>query len=140
MDRVEKCQVCEKDVKINKYNFGKCKNCGWIYDEYSIKYPNAINPPNFVSLNQARKYILQNKKFTPTYDEFIKLIKRGLDMSFSYNGKKYQIDKHENYTLWEIGTDDYQEYDEDNIYNKLSIDGILLKDIWQKVSKLQYEC
>lgn len=59
--------------------------------------------------------------------------------SFSYNGKTYQIDKHENYTLWEMGTDNYQEYDEGDLYDNLLINGIPLKDIWFKVTKLQYE-
>ena len=139
MVKNKKCDVCEKNLIIDKYGNGKCKNCGWNNDENALIYPNAVNPPNFFSLNEAKSYYLKNKKFMPTFERVISLVDRGIDINFKYNKSLFQLSKHNDYTFWEVDTDNYQSYDTiDEFRKKINIDGIRVEDLWDEVKKVDF--
>ncbi len=83
----KQCDVCENTLKIDAWGNGTCKKCGWNNDKYSTSYPNAINPPNFISLTQAKRYFKLGKSFLPTYSQFLNLVKRGFDFTFKFEKK-----------------------------------------------------
>ena len=135
------CDVCNNVIKIDAWGNGTCKKCGWNNDKYSSSYPNAINPPNFISLNQAKRYFKLGKSFLPTYPQFLNLVKRGFDFTFKFEGKKYQLSVHDDYTLWEIDTKNFVSYKTfAEFKSNFSIDGVAIKDNWDKIKSLQYDC
>lgn len=137
----KKCDVCNKDIFVDEWGNGRCKNCSWEQNADCLNYPNVTNPPNFVSLNRAKVLFKNNKPLLPTYKEMLHLVERGFDISFIYKKQKYQLDLHQTYTLWKVGTQEYIEYkDFHDLSRNLSINKILLKDIWQDVKSLKYEC
>lgn len=139
--KIEKrCSVCGSAIFVDKYGNGKCKNCNWWQDYESSKYPNAINPPNFTSLNHAKELWKNKKKFSPSLKDVLKLVERGFDISFVYEKKRYLLDKHDAYTCWEIDTDNYMEFKNiEDLVDNLKINGTLLKDCWGKVYQIRYE-
>ena len=118
------CDVCNLPIKVNKYGVGSCKNCGWNNDDNATKYPNAINPPNFVSLNEAKINYKNKIKYKPTFERIIELIDRGLD-----------------FTIWKIDTKIYQSYKNlEEFKNKVNIDNIPLKELWKNIKFIKYDC
>lgn len=53
---LRKCCCCEKYmVPVNSFHW-KCKECGWIDDEFQNVHPDSTEGPNPISLNEARKW------------------------------------------------------------------------------------
>ena len=52
--KIKQCDVCGKDIKIDNYENGKCKNCGWIDSENSFNHPSEVKYPNITSLNNEK--------------------------------------------------------------------------------------
>lgn len=141
MKLIKKCSICGEPVKVDQWGNGKCKNCGWNQNLDCETFPDAINPPNFVSLNKAKKLYNNEKPFLPTYDEMLKLVERGLDLSFVYNKVRYQLDLHNSFTIWKVSTKEFKEYkDFKDFSENLTIENVLLKDVWHKIKSLRYEC
>lgn len=141
MKKEKKCQICGKNVLVDDYGNGFCKICKWHQSNDAYIYPNAINPPNFLSYNEAREYYMQNKKYTPNFDRILELIGRGLDIFFKYKNKKYQLSKHNDYTLWEVNTNKFEAFgDLNKLKENAKIDDILLKDLWKKIKYIRYDC
>lgn len=81
------------------------------------------------------------KKLIPDYIQMTELIGRGLDLSFKFKGKRFLIEMHETFTIWEMETDIYWEYATiDDFKENAAIEGVKLRDIWDKVSYIRYEC
>ena len=139
--RIKKqCDVCRNEIMVDMWGNGKCKVCGWNQNEDSLNYPNAVNSPNFVSLNEAKQLYKNNKPFIPTFERFSSLINRGFDISFIYRKKRYQVDNHDEITLWEMGTENYVVFkDIQEFMNTAKINDKLVKDIWSKVKSIRYE-
>ncbi len=139
MAKIKQCDVCGKDVKIDNWGNGTCKNCGWGNDDNALKYLDAINPPNFVSLNEARNLYKHNKSFTPTFKRTLDLVKRGIDVVFNYKNILYQLSKHKDYTFWQVDTDNFQSYKTiEEFRDKINIDGVRVEDLWDKVKKVDF--
>ena len=139
--KIKKCDVCGKDIKVDDWENGACKNCGWNNDEDAIKYPNAINPPNFTSLNEAKNNYKNNVTYKPTFDRVAQLVDRVLDIIIKYKKSLYQLSKHDDYTLWKINTKDYQSFKSlQELKNNAKVDNSYLKDIWQEISDISYDC
>ena len=139
--KTKKCDVCGKDIKVDEFRNGKCKNCGWNNDENALIYPDAINPPNFMSLNEAIYNYKKNIKYKPTFDRIVELLERGLDVMFKYKGNKYQLSRHNDYTIWEYDTKNYISYPTiEQFKEKAEISGVPLKDLWEKVNFIKYDC
>ena len=130
---IKKCQVCGEDVKIDNYGNGKCKNCGWWQDENAILFPNAVNSPNFLSLNESKDYFIKKEKKIIYFQRVCELVDRGFDISFVYKNKRYQIDKHDNITLWEMGTKNFTTYENITKFkNTAKINNKMICDIGMK--------
>lgn len=141
MEKIKKCDVCGNEIKVDNWGNGHCHKCGWSNDENALSYPNSINPPNFVSLNET-KFNYQNKIiYKPTFDRVIELVDRGLDIVIKYKKCSYQLSKHEDYTLWEIDTKNYQSYNSiKELKDNAKINNILLKDLWKDIKYIKYDC
>ena len=64
---------------------------------------------------------------------------RGIDINFKYNKSLFQLSKHNDYTFWEVDTDNYQSYDTiDEFRKKINIDGIRVEDLWDEVKKVDF--
>lgn len=140
MNNKKQCDVCGNDVLIDKWGNGKCKICGWHQSPDCLEYPNAINPPNFASFNEAKKLYKDGLSFSLSFDRLAELVDRGFDISFIYNKKRFLVDKHEEITLWQINSNNYSTYK--NIISFMQdakIDNLQLRDIWQSVKAVRYE-
>ena len=137
----KKCDVCQNEIIIDQWGNGKCKFCKWEQSQDCSDFPDVINPPNFISLNTAKKYYIENKKFYPTYDEAMELIERGLDFSFVYNNKRYLLEKNDVYSLYDNNYQNIAEYESFEALTKnLSINEVKLKEIWSSLKNFKYEC
>ena len=136
----KQCDICGNDVNVDNWGNGKCKVCGWHQNDDCLKYPNAVNSPNFVSLNEAKDLYKNNKSFLPSFERFSLLVARGFDISFIYDKKRYQVDNHNEITLWEMDTENYITFDNiQSFMSKAKINDKLIKDIWSKVKSIRYE-
>ena len=92
-------------------------------------------------MNKAKEILNNNEKFKPSFNDILKLVDRGLDISFIYKKKKYQLDKHDTITFWEVDTNNYEEFENiKETFDKLKIDDEFIKDVWDKVHHINYEC
>ena len=135
------CDVCGADIKIDEYGNGYCKKCGW-HNARSEDYEYA-NYPNFLSLVDAQKAYMQGKKLLPTFDGFLDILSRGFEMAIWHKKKKYGAMLNGNkYDFYLWGSEDnFQEYETiEDFSDKANIDGELLKDIWQDITKIEYDC
>lgn len=139
--RIEKkCDVCGKSMFVDEWGNGKCNICKWEQSSYALDYPDDINPPNFTSFNDAILLWKNKTKFKPSFEEILCLVDRGFDISFIYNKKRYQLDKHDNFTFWEMGTNNYTEFENiEDLVNNLKIDGTFIRDCWKRVHHIRYE-
>lgn len=134
------CPVCGETIYFKNNNCVKCGGCGYNLFIDSMDYPNAANPPNFISLNRAIENYQNNRSFYPTYEEFIDLLSRGLDMSFTYDGKRFFVLKHEDFELLDENERVIEEYKDNlDIKENFSIKGEKLKDNFYKIKNLKYE-
>jgi hypothetical protein len=135
------CDLCGKVIKTDKYGNGKCKVCKWENSTDGTKHPSVANPPNFVSLNDAKKRYSEGTSLMPNYEELMVFMSRGLDISFKYRGKRYLLEMHEYFSFWEVDTKNFWKYETfEDLKNAVSIDGVLLRDIWDKVTSIRFEC
>ena len=136
-----KCDVCGNEVIIDRFGNGKCKNCGW-HNEDS-KFTVCANYPNMVSLEEAKELYRQGKKLLPTFAGFLDIVSRGFEMVLWYRGKKYGAMKYRgkyDFYLWD-SEENFQEYTTiEELGEKANIDGELLKDIWDKIKRIEYDC
>ncbi len=139
---IKQCDVCGKDIKIDKYGNGICKNCGWNDCEASLKYPNEVRYPNITSFNNAKNLVSKNQKLKPTYEEFLIIVKENLEPSFKYKNKKYGSTQFDGYEFYEWNKDEgYQSYKTIEEFDKnVNIKGVRLKDLWENISHFEISC
>lgn len=80
------------------------------------------------------------KKIKPTFEEFIKLIGYGLEMQFFFKKRKFGITHFNGYEFYEWNNEiGYQNYDNiEEFSKKINIDGILVKNLWDNISKVDF--
>lgn len=138
---IKKCDVCGADIKIDEYGNGHCKKCGWhnVREEEAEK----ANYPNFLPIVDARKAYMQGKKLLPTYDFFLDILSRGFEMALWYKNKKYGAMRDGDmfdFYLWN-SWENFQEYTTiEEFSENANINGKLLKEIWQDISRIEYDC
>lgn len=135
------CDVCGKPIQIDKFGNGKCKNCGWVNDR--PEFTKEANYPNFLPLEDARKAYSEGRKLLPTFEIFLDILSRGFEMALWYNGNKYgamkDYDVYDFY-LWD-NEEGFQEYGSiEEFGEKANIGGVLLKDLWEEIKKIEYDC
>ena len=138
---VKKCDICGQVVITDMYGNGTCEHCGWEQDESATENPDKVIYPNLVSFNRGKKLIKENKKLTPSFEEFIEGLYCYKEMQFYYKNKLYGV-------LWLQDSIDFYEYniiESLGLYKtieefaaKANINGVLLKDIWDKTENAGY--
>lgn len=80
------------------------------------------------------------KKQKLTYDEFVEIVGYGLEMQFFYKKRKFGITKFDGFEFYEWEKDEgYQNYKSlKEFADKINIDGVKVKDIWDKIYKLNF--
>ncbi|MCM1306531.1 MAG: hypothetical protein NC037_05885 [Bacteroides sp.] len=75
-----------------------------------------------------------------TYDEFIDLVRYGLEMQFCYEKRKFGITHFNGYEFYEWNKEEcYQNYPTiEEFATQINIDGILVKDVWDKITKINF--
>lgn len=139
---IKQCDVCGKNIKVDKWGNGKCKNCGWIQCEASLKNPNEVKYPNITSFNNAKELSVKKQKLKPTYEEFIIIVKENLEPSFKYKNKKYGNTNFNGFEFFEFNSEKcYQKYSSIEEFDKnVNINGKHLKDLWDSVNHFELNC
>ena len=80
------------------------------------------------------------KKQKLTYGEFVEIVGYGLEMQFFYKKWKFGITKFDGFEFYEWEKDEgYQNYKSlKEFADKINIDGVKVKDIWDKIYKLNF--
>ncbi len=75
-----------------------------------------------------------------TYKEFIEIISYGLEMQFYFKKRKFGITHFDGYEFYEWNKEDgYQNYKTIQEFSeKINIEGVPVKDIWEKISKISF--
>ena len=81
-----------------------------------------------------------DNKERPSFDEFIELIGFGLEMQFYYKKRKFGTSHFDGFEFYEWDIEDgYQNYDTlEDFAKKINIHGMLVKDIWNSVSRINF--
>jgi hypothetical protein len=133
------CDVCGKVVAIDQFGFGDCENCGWIQDPALIKMPDKVMYPNRISLNKAKNLYKQGKKLEPDLNDFLDGLFMYSEMVFTYSNIEYEVFLKPDRSIVFCSFEIQQEYkNREDFYNKANINGLLLKDIWDKVTNADY--
>ncbi len=137
----KKCEVCEKTVKVDVYEQGECKNCGWFNCFLNEENPDNVALPNTLSLNRARQLYSEGKTFELNFDDFIKALYCYGEMQFEYNGIYYAVDfmydfnKESRIRLFNSQTKGELIFNDDQDFkNNAKVDGKYLKDIWEETT------
>lgn len=130
------CPVCGHLAFMDDYgNMDKCANCGWMGcsgDELMEKW-HGISYPMLVPLSRAREQYKAGQKFKATFEDFINGLNWYKEMLFWYNDKYYAAYYRDSGISLE-NREIMQTYkDVDDFVTHASIDGRLLKDIWNEV-------
>lgn len=142
METIKKCVICGNDVKIDNWDNGKCKVCGWHQNEESFKNPEKIIYPNITAFNHATKLFHEGKQIVPTFEEFILIVLNNYEPHFKYKNKNYGCTNFNGYEFFEWNEErGYQNYPTiEEFKEKVNINGLLLKDIWDSIKKFQLGC
>ncbi len=150
-NQVVKCSICGSAALQDQYGNGECKNCGWKFskDEEDFEKGMNISYPMLVSPTTARKQYKNGQPFKATFEEFINGLKFYSEMTLTYKNKRYGAFFYRDKTI-KINdfseVDGYVEFFEDgaaspikfddinDFKNNASINGVLLKDLWEDVS------
>ena len=136
------CEICGYPV-VN-YESGvcmRCEKCGWQSGGDNIEYEKryGISYPMVVPLSRAKVQYKAGKPFKATFEDFIHGLDFYSEMAFTYKGVKYGVCYRNDYSVlfynemqaWSFPT-------KDEFYKSASIDGNLLKDIWDEVQEPRY--
>lgn len=138
---VESCDVCGKEVKVDQLGNGRCGNCGWHNNKR--EFTEEANYPNMVSLKETKELYRQGKKLLPSFEGFLDILTHGFEMALWYGGKKYGAmkdgDAYDFY--WWDHEEGFQEYETiEEFGEKANIGGDILKDIWNRIKRIEYDC
>lgn len=141
-----RCQVCGGPVMVDGGGNGEeCLNCGWIQDGASKTLPD-IPTSIIISLNKARQLYKEGKPFKVDFDDFINAFMFYGEMEFYYNKVCYGMcwtGEGDGVRFWACDVPIKERIAiefaslEDFIANA-RIDGILIKDLWDKVENPYY--
>lgn len=142
-DILKKCDVCRHDVFVDQYGNGCCDNCNWNQDGDVVSFPDRVMYPNRISYSKARRLYSEGKMLIPSLDDFMDGLFFYSEMEFHYNDKRYGVVLKMSKSLIA-----FYEYNNENtlqhyttreeFMDKANIDGLLLKDIWDKIKNADY--
>ena len=140
-NNIKPCDVCGKVVAVNQFGYGNCKNCGWCQDPSRIKFPDKVQYPNLLSLNKAKKLYKEGKEIKPDLDDFLDGLFMYSEMEFFYENKKFGV------VIEDGAINIFEDGNFNNVQifrtkadfkSKAKVNGALLKDVWCKVTKVNY--
>ncbi len=141
-----KCSICGHVAMQDQYGNGECKNCGWKFskDEELLEKKVGISYPMLVTPTTAREQYKQSKSFKATFEEFLNGLFFYSEMLFEYDNEIYEVFLKANKNS-KSNDDCYivfcsknfqQEYTTRKKFeNKANINGVLLKDMCDKIEK-----
>ena len=135
------CKVCKSPLKEDKNN--KCVICGFYNTENAISSPCNVIYPNIASLSSAKFTYAKNKKIITTFEDFLKIVDGNLEPTFFYAHKKYGVTNFDNgYQICEYETgNQYQNFKTiKDFAENVKVENHLLKEVWQKVRKIELGC
>ena len=96
-----------------------------------------------MSFNNAKRLYSEGNPLKPTFDEFMQVLCQYGELEFTYNGDVYGVIRGESKTGGEIELFCDNKPDSLKLYHmyddfreRANIDGLLLKDIWRVVEKI----
>lgn len=140
-----KCSICGSKAFKDPYGNGHCDNCGWIFEiaEIELEKSRGISYPMLVTPTTAREQYKQGKPFKATFEEFLNGLFFYSEMLFEYNNETYEVflkakkdSQSDDYDIIFCCEKFQQEYkSREEFENKANINGVLLKDMWDKIEK-----
>jgi hypothetical protein len=139
------CDVCGKPIMLDQYGNGDdCENCGWRQCEESADHPDWPGIRNIPSLSSARELYKTGKSpLIASFEDFLGAYEAYGELEFTYKGITYGImwgDEEKKHLLFECAV--YKELGRyttiDDIKNKASINGVLLRDLWKDVTSTDF--
>ena len=139
------CEICGYPVLHNEYGFYQdCPKCGWRRggDNTELEQQWGISYPMLVSLSRAREQYKQGLPFKADFDEFIRGLLFYSEMLFDYRGTTYEVfmkgDEKSDIIVFCCTEFQQEFFSEKDFREKASIDGNLLKDIWDEVQNPRF--
>lgn len=149
------CSICGKPLKVDPFDQGECKVCGWynsMFDnanKYAAKFPNVyllqidntdiVIYPNLIPQNKAKKLLAEGKPFTPSLEDFLGAFDFYGEVCFMYKNKGYDLYRTDEDGIEFDGEDFSINFSskEDFIANA-KIGNEYVRDIWDKVEDPRY--
>lgn len=135
------CSVCGKIIKKDIYDQGDCPYCKWKNNHFADINPIDVLYPNLISLNKAKKLYNEGKPFEPNFEEFIEALYGYSEMQFEYNWTYYAVelvyDKNKNLIirLYNSKNEETTFFNNSQDFkDNAKVEGILLKDVWDKTT------
>lgn len=141
-NKEKKCEVCKKTILVDQYGNGKCEHCGWYQDETAIQEPGWVIFPNLIPFGKAKRLVEEGKPLVPSLEDFVGGLFCYREMQLDFEGRRFDVflygdedkriefgDSPENIQIYKT---------EEDFMQKAHIDGMLLKDIWDKVENASY--
>lgn len=146
--KIVKCSICGNIAMQDEWGNGDCTHCGWKFspDEEDFEQKMGISYPMLVSPSTAREQYKKGQPFKATFEEFIKGLKFYSEMTFVFNNKDFGVffygDKSKEFQDGKVEffqnkvPASLQTYNSlNNFINQANINGVLLKDMWDKIEK-----
>ncbi|MEG1663478.1 MAG: CPCC family cysteine-rich protein [Clostridia bacterium] len=140
--RIKKCAICDNNIFVDEFDNGRCDVCGWEQSIDSLDFPDEVRYPNRITYKEAMQIFKEQKRLIPTFKDFIEMFNFYSEVEFCYQNKNYGVIASDGATI---------EFYEMNVPESLqlfasisqfeteaSINGKLLKDIWEDVYKAAY--
>ncbi len=146
---LEKCPICGRMIftlygnqvdQNGERSDGCFCQCGWHKTCGGELKPDKIDFPNHISLNEAKRRFQAKQPLTPTYDDFIAMLRYWTEIQFFYLGIKYGVclDRESVY-IYVWGGDVVCEYPTiEEFAAKANINGMLLKDLWPQIKDVDW--
>ncbi len=137
----KKCEVCGEIIKVDIYEQGKCKSCGWFNCFLNEENPDDVALPNTLSLNRARQLYKEGKPFELSLNDFIDALFSYGEMQFEYDGTYYAVElvgKSKDVVEIQLYNSKTREMflfkSKEDFKNNAKVEGKLLKDIWDETT------
>ena len=131
------CQLCNNQLNNNE---SVCPHCGWV-QQLDLDETDKIHwSYNFVSYSKAKNLLSEGKPLIPDYTDFLKCMEVYSELEFFINDNHFGIitdaDKKIHFYKWNEMDTGYQIYSNIREFgNNATINGVLLKNLWNQVTK-----
>ena len=136
----KKCSVCKNTLLVDQYGNGSCPHCGWYNTIGDGQNEDCVIFPNVVSENKARKLVSEGKPLRPSLEDFLDMFYFYGETDFEYKGQSYCLFWSEDNSEIEFDSEKFQFFfkDKEDFIKNAKIDGVYVRDIWDKVENPKY--